>query len=54
LDDCKDFIKKFRMRNERVKHAKYSLTGHELKIERLTYRAEYHRMRYLVVNVEYS
>jgi hypothetical protein len=26
LNDCKDFIKKFRMRNERVKHAKHSLT----------------------------
>jgi hypothetical protein len=26
LNDYKDLIKKFRMRNERVKHAKYSLT----------------------------
>jgi hypothetical protein len=26
LDDCKDFIKEFRMRNERVKHARHLLT----------------------------
>jgi hypothetical protein len=26
LDDCKDLIEEFRIRNERVKHAKYSLT----------------------------
>jgi hypothetical protein len=26
LNDCKDLIKEFRMRNERVKHAKHSLT----------------------------
>jgi Chromo (CHRromatin Organisation MOdifier) domain len=26
LNDCKDLIKEFRMRNERVKYAKYSLT----------------------------